>query len=396
MLFSVIFFQFRDVDSVQAADPTTQPLVQQSDIQYLGAFLLPKGTLGPSRFGYGGNALGYYKDANGLETLFMEGHVWWPGNVAQVQIPQIIKSGNLGSLQRATLLQSFYDITDGKLRGTDGDRLGSTFVYHGRLIVGSYVYYDASGSQRRFIGDSGFDLTVEGNFSGFFAPSGIDPGKLGRYITTIPAEWHLLLGGPALSGACCLSIISRTNSGPGVSVFNPDEVGVLNPVPFKEVLGYPLSNPVKFGNDQGSCGGQSSVFNCTTNMNGVAFPAATRSVLFFGSQGTGPVCYKNNGPASCQGTGGYNAPPYAAQVWAYDANDLVAVKNGAKQPWQVRPYAVWQLNFPIGVSFSGATFDPATDRMFLIERNGEDPIVHALRINTTGARPHPPQVPPAM
>ena len=168
--------------------------------------------------------------------------------------------------------------------------------------MSSYVYYDADGGQERFIGRSGLDVSDPDDFRGFYAPVGVNPGRLGRYITPIPAEWQPLFGDPALSGACCLSIISRTNSGPGVSTFDPDDVGVRDPVPFAQVLGYPLEHPVRYRDDVGSCAGQSTVFNCTTNVVGVAFPARTRSVLFFGRQGIGPNCYK------CNGSGGYDAP----------------------------------------------------------------------------------------
>ena len=53
-------------------------------MQYLGAFLLPEGTYGHSRFGYGGAAPAYYRDDSGRETMFMEGHAWYKGNAAQI------------------------------------------------------------------------------------------------------------------------------------------------------------------------------------------------------------------------------------------------------------------------------------------------------------------------
>jgi hypothetical protein len=358
-------------------------LVQQEDIEYLGAFLFPVAPAGPSRFGYGGKAPAYYKDSAGRETLFVEGHVWYPGYFAQVQIPALVKATSTTALKRATLLQSFSDITDGALGGRSGDRMGASLIYKGRIISQSYVYYDADVSQEKFIGASGFNLATPNDFTGFFAPSGINPGKLGTYSTVIPPEWRTSLGGPALSGACCLSIISRTNSGPGVSVFDPDHVGVENPVPFKEILGYPLEHPVKFGTQNGACTSQNGVFNCTTTITAAAFPENRSSVLFFGAHGEGPVCYKDDGPESCRGTGGYNAPPYRAKVWAYDANDLLKVKNGTKKPWEISPYAIWTQNFSFnkdGVSISGGTYDPETRRLFLVESNGEDPIVHVLKI----------------
>ena len=37
---------------------------------------------------------------------------------------------------------------------------------------------------------------------------------------------------------------------------------------------------------------------------------------------------------------------YAYQVWAYNANDFLAVEDGQMQPWEVQPYATWNLDFP--------------------------------------------------
>ncbi|MEK7227356.1 MAG: peptidoglycan-binding domain-containing protein [Patescibacteria group bacterium] len=367
---------FFNLNSVQAQ--TNLPLVQQADIEYLGGFTLPQYTQGDYRFGYGGEAVGYYKDASGRESLYLQGHNWYKGQVAQVQIPSTFSKTI--NYPRATLLQGFKDMSDGNLKTAMGDGLGSILSYKGKLVVGFYTYYDASVSQKETIGTSGFDLNVPNDFKGFYKPVGINPGKLGRYMTTVPSEWQSLLGGPALSGACCLSIISRTNTGPGVSVFNPDDIGTIDPVPFKEILGYTLTNNLKYGNEVGNCTGQSSLFNCTTSIVGIAFPSGTRSLLFFGTQGIGPNCYKEIGEPSCRGSGGYNAPPYVFQIWAYDVNDLVAVKNGTKIPYEVRPYAIWQMNMGFQ-GFAGGAFDPATNRMFLVQINGEDPIVRVLKIN---------------
>ena len=96
----------------------------------------------------------------------------------------------------------------------------------------------------------------------------------------------------------------------------------------------------------------SGLFNLATTMAGVVFPEGTRSVLFFGRQGLGKYCY---GEASdcgdpVQTSKGGHAYPYAYYVWAYDALDLAAVKSGQRQPWDVKPYAVWELDFPFAVS----------------------------------------------
>jgi hypothetical protein len=71
------------------------------------------------------------------------------------------------------------------------------------------------------------------------------------------------------------------------------------------------------------------------------------------------------------------------QIWAYDANDLVAVKDGAKDP-SVEPYATFELDdidAGGGATAAGAAYDPATGRLFLTERYGDQPRVHVFVVN---------------
>jgi hypothetical protein len=77
------------------------------------------------------------------------------------------------------------------------------------------------------------------------------------------------------------------------------------------------------------------------------FPRGTRSVLFFGTQGTGTFCYgegtadkslvgkpTSDGSTWCYdpdgSSKGTHAYPYVAEVWAYDVAELAAVHRGAK------------------------------------------------------------------
>jgi hypothetical protein len=81
---------------------------------------------------------------------------------------------------------------------------------------------------------------------------------------------------------------------------------------------------------------------------------------------------------------GDHAYPYAYYVWAYDANDFFKVKNGtlnsstgqAFKPWDILPYATWQLDFPFAIEnreILGAAYDPSTQRLFLSEKYGDHP-----------------------
>jgi hypothetical protein len=179
-------------------------------------------------------------------------------------------------------------------------------------------------------------------------------------------------------------------------------LGVTIPAPALQLVGYPRVHATL-----GDGTGTDTRFSLTTRITGLVFPDGTRSVLFFGSSGTGPYCYgpgtsdpilggtpSGNGvdpwcydPTNTQK--GTHAYPYLYQVWAYDANDLIAVKNGQKYPWDILPYATWNFDLPGSNSLhhvGEAAWDPQTRRLYLAARNSDDAylVVHAFKVNAGG------------
>jgi hypothetical protein len=125
-------------------------------------------------------------------------------------------------------------------------------------------------------------------------------------------------------------------------------------------------------------------------------------VLFFGRTGFGVPCYgtgtiTNPPPAGyCYdpmvGDQGCHAYPYRYWAWAYDANDLLAVKAGTKQFWEPVPYASWDLGlrtYDPGAQpvVQGTAYYPAT-RTLYVSAAFQDPgtgyfagpVVHAFRV----------------
>ena len=84
---------------------------------------------------------------------------------------------------------------------------------------------------------------------------------------------------------------------------------------------------------------------------------------------------------------GYHFYPYYYQVWAYDANDLLAVKAGSMQYYEPTPYAVWHLDFPImGTSreTGGVGWDPVTRRIYFAVQSvasGGQGVIHVLEVD---------------
>jgi hypothetical protein len=377
---------------------SSAPLLQQSDIVYQGAFALPKGTLGSSTFEYGGHGLTVYIDpSTGKETLFMEGHMQDPGNVAQVEVPaSFVKSGDWNSLPKAKVLQNFAGI--GNLGSVDpGNQYNATFIYGllaygGRLIVGASNSY--SSSQVSSHGATTNLTLSSGGFSAFQKMNADAPVRAtGGPMTLIPSEWQTALGGPALTGQCCISVISSTSSGPAATVFNPTQVGSAT-LSGKTVLYYPLATPVC--GSTGCEASTNSTFNLTTRVGGMAFPSGSRTLLFVGGHGTGKYCYGTaaecGNDTSMPDVKGPHAQPYRYQIWAYDANDLVAVKNGTKTTSTPKPYGVWplsEMHNSGNPNIGGAGFSPTTGRLFITQDYGPNPMVEVYQITQGVGGPAP-------
>ena len=87
---------------------------------------------------------------------------------------------------------------------------------------------------------------------------------------------------------------------------------------------------------------------------------------------------------------GQHAFPYRLQFWAYDVNDLAAVRAGDRKPWDVRPYAVWPFELPpIGDPYprlGAISYDSARRRLFLTQLFGDKegysrrPVLHVFTV----------------
>jgi hypothetical protein len=411
--------------------PSALPLLQQSDLVYEGAIKVPKGKYGASTFdssfSYGGAGLSYNATNN---TLYIIGHVY-ENMIAELSIPAVVNNSDLASLNTASVVQGSIDIANGnwdnlKLDGSEvgnGGRPGSFIVYGGKLIGNSWAYFDGAQEAVRSHFTASLNWSTEGTqFSGMYrvgvhysgSTSAANGGFVGGYMGHIPANRQAEFGGPVLTGLGGVSIISRSSYGPGAWVFNPADLGVTDPAPATMLLGYTADNQTL-----GSYSGPSLYYNGTTEVRGVVFPEGTDSVLFFGKHGLGMTgqgdsCYgvgTNNITLHSQPVGdgsiycydpvnsakAPHAYPYVYRIWAYNAQDLLKVKNGvinpatgvSYKPWDITPYAIWNLDLPFANgdgTILGAAYDSSTQRIFISQQGGERygeapfPVIHVFKI----------------
>ncbi len=355
-----------------AVDTTTQPLLHSSDITYIGSFKLPRPAFGSDSksFDYGG--MGLAVSADGSE-LYVGGHIY-NQSLGRIAIPNPIGG-------TATLIQAPVSIPGSVGTGGSNTELAGVLVYNGRLIVQKRIPYDNNGTgPTHAVGN----LNISG-FSSFTRLANIPSAQFGSgYMGPIPLEWQTLLGGPAFTGNSAMSINSMCSNGPSFYVFNPDDVGVKSPVPTTPLMHFDYPNHMladpESTNDLFSI---SDVYNA-----GIVFPSGTRSVLFFARHGSGDLTYKVD-DGGCGGEGGWGADPYRRQVTAFDANDLLAVKNGTKQPNEIEPYAWWTLAGPSDscgkFAYSGLAYDPKTRRIYAAFDYGTSPEIHVWQVSGTPA-----------
>ncbi len=326
--------------------------IQPGDITHLGRYKAP----GNFDFGGAGLALNPRKDGIYLSN-------WANGaqHTAELMFPSMM-GGRMTVRQRAVDAYGGLRSRIGPDSG-NGYIVGGMMVYQNELIMTAFAYYNGEPARLSHFRRP-LDLDRQG-VTGPLRVGSMNAEFYAGYMAEIPKKHQAALGGPAVTGLCCTSIISRTSFGPSLHVFDPQAF-----VPTAQPLVY-------YPEDRQTLGaygqrGSHPTFNGSTRITGVVFLGDT--VLFIGGTGTGAYCYGTG--AACNDPispyKGEHAYPYRLWAWAYRVSDLTAVKNGSLQPWEVMPYENWDLGVRTDPDFGtgGAAFDSKTGRLYVALRHG--------------------------
>ena len=325
------------------------------------------------------------------------------GRVAEVSVPDPVKSNQIADLPFSEYLQPFADPSDGRMSevAERGVELAGLLVHGRRLFGSAVIYYDAENAQTVSHFSRSLSLFEKSASALQRVGERGQSGLVAGYMAPLPVEWQALLGGVALTGQCCLPIISRTSLGPSALVWDPNELIKGKAAKASSLVYYPADHPTL-----GAWRGSSATYGGTTMIGGVAVINGTRTALFIGTNGTGPFCYGTgtsdkaiadkkvvDGEEYCHDPAnphkGQHAYPYRYQLWAYDMNDWVSVKTGKRDPWEVVPYGVWpfELPFPEGTTrIGGVAFDATRRLLYLAQLKADQdgyafrPIIHAYYI----------------
>lgn len=378
-------------------DPTSLRRLEFADLKYAGAFRLPSADRNGDNFSAGGGPLAFNP---ARKSLFAGAR---SGRVAEVTVPDTAPRKSIAELPMAEYLQPLADPTEGRIHevATEGAALAGLLVHDGRLYGTGVIYYDAGNTQAVSHFSRPLTLTERGASAMRRVGERGRTGLVAGYLALVPPEWQSRLGGPALTGQCCVPIVSRTSWGPAAFSWDPAALQRAQDVDAHALVYYTSDHPTL-----GPWDGSNPTYGGTIQMGGLAVIAGTRTALFVGRNGLGPFCYGNGtgDQALAKTTGrdgerycydptssdkGQHAYPYRYQMWAYDLNDWAAVRAGHREPWSVKPYGVWPFELPFpepGVRVGGVAYDAAGQRLFVSQMHADRdgfayrPLIHVFHI----------------
>lgn len=377
------------VDLQVASAPTTFGVEQvtEADFAYLGAFMLPVGDWGDSRFAYGGEAAAFHpggdpESTDGFDgSLFVSGHPTRSPGVAEVSIPAPMQhDGTTESLPIADVLRPFADITGGRARtAVAGTDVGGTGELDGYRYSGLEVIETAAGPRLawtvwQYLNHSNNPVPGHGHSSvDLRDPDPQGPWFLGEYdarqtagyLFNVPEAYatEYLDGFRLLSGLRDRPVGTGMSSGPPFFAFNapseaaPGERIDVLPLAFYDGEPQALDN---FGGGD-TAGGAEWITTADGN----------HAVIVVGSKGLGEVRSGGPGPDDCGINSGTHAGPYEPRVLFYDTDDIAALASGELEAWQLEPYRSWNPSeFLIPTcrwQLTSASFDENSGRLYLVQ-----------------------------
>ncbi|MGE3844918.1 MAG: hypothetical protein AB7I50_25415 [Vicinamibacterales bacterium] len=400
-----------------APPPVVEQLFSLDNLEYAGSFRVPSRSDTPNNtFSWsGGCGMSYNPAGNGgAGSLFMSG-TDEQSKIAEISIPEPDARDDISisSLPTATLLQSFFDASEG-----DAEEINPYMPVVGSLVDGSDLYVCYSPFYSNELTAGHVKHSVNGSSSGHGGPYAIDVDYMGvsnKWVVGamchVPAHWQARLGGNAIVGSADRSMIQSNSIGPAATSFNIEDLGAVSPVPCHHLLGYYHTPTPPYAD-----GPDYSIFNEASKTDGVFIVNGLASILYVGSFGTGTLtgvegqksCYGPNTAdpgyignpqdhVACYSPIGedqsFYSYPYRPNIWGYSLEDLADVKSGAKRLDQLTPHlhaefplpAHWKPDVSESHYLLACCIDntSSTKRLFVAHIDAEEfdsPLIHVYNI----------------
>lgn len=368
-------------------------LFDLGELGWLGAFRVPESSNG----GIPGDSFHYCGDpviamGSAPDRVFMVGQDLGGTKeirtVAELQVPDLVASGDLADTAIAAYTQPFANLLQGLPvipPGWDSDRVVSG-LYHdrqsGRLAVNVTRYYDAGyppNAHTTLVLQRGDALGQTNGKRGFFRMTG--GARSSGWISPVPAEFRQALGCSHLFGnSDGFSILSRASIGPSAFGYVLDQITGDSPpadgaaIDAQPLIDFPITHPLT---PEHLLSAPGQIWTVLSSAKYGFIVPGTRTYLAIGTSG-----------GHAHGVG-YGVPPWDPQgasgfypvqpddvgnhYWSFRVDDMIAVRQGQMAPHALRPYAHgdWVLPFQ-GERYAGrlnpvagGCFDPDTGRLYV-------------------------------
>lgn len=392
-------------DEPEPTTTETRQVLTEADLSYVGAFRAPA-DVGDPGFGFGGRASAFNPggdpgSSDGYDgSLFLSGLA---GNdlVAEISIPAPVPfTGDVGELPVATVLQPLADVTGGRgaeyvgsgSRGGLNDfRIGGLEVVDGpngsRLHWTAWQYFNVGYNDVAGHGHSSLDLSNPDPQGPWYLEQ-FPTYRTAGYVLSVPDEFafNYLSGRSLLVGFQAGRPTAVTSGGPPFFAVEPPLTATPEArIEAQELAGY--ANP---GGDATSGSGPEQALpgyreqGLTPGAAWLVGPDGSQAIVTAGNQ----LAIESN----CDVDDGSDRSRFGPQISFYDPADLAAVAEGRSEPWQVKPFGVWdpsQYLVPAcGLQLSSLSFDPNAGRLFLVQVQADTdqrefepvPVVHVFEV----------------
>ena len=344
------------------------PLIQINDLEYEGAFAITAEGFNAS-YGRGCGIITYNSTNN---SLFVAG-ILAAGTIGEFSIPPLVNSTDLAALNTSTVLQHPTSVLNLASNGNPENInvINGMEVVNGKLIVNGEEWYDPTN------GNASTTLTINNpsniansTINGYYSLEGA--AHASGWISPIPGEWQSALGGAYITGnSDKYSGVIRYPMGMTAFVFNPSNLNgpPSGIVPTTTLLDFTRENPlyadfsdytdayfnleeaIGTGFDvstyeftaaqKGVVPGSNNLWTALSKVNYGFIIPGTSTYIGIGSSGghNEGIGYKATiDGIFYDGITPYDLQDYVNYYWLWDVDDLLDVKNGVKNPYDVRPY----------------------------------------------------------
>ena len=378
--------------NVSSQPPVGNTRLMPENLVYQGAFSFPDG----DEWTYSGQALAFYPDGNSTGpdngyagSLYTATHVY-NKYAGEITIPAPSKAKIVTELPKARVILPPTDITG---NWKDNCTFNDECIYReldglvylpniNKIAWNLRDWYNTARYDQDSLGWSNLDMTdPQGVWH--IGPRNNDifhNAKTGNYLFKAPELFakNFLGNKWLIAGASREAGALGGSQGPTLFALAPWEDG--NPPASSSnldalaLLYYPEIYDCAWVN-QDVCAYPN--YTAADHWNGGAWieTASKTAVLITGRKGMGEMCYgtpEECGDDPCVTSKGYHAYPYQPQILFYDPEDLKKVVSKTKEPWQVLPYQILNLEditYNAGCAVIGAAaWDPAGKNLYITEK----------------------------